>query len=102
MLDKNTGNLLLDFYGDLLTEHQLEILDDYFKDDLSMIEIADNRSISKAAVSDIIKRSIIQLQDYEDKLKLISQSEKLDKIVNELKKSGNEALANKLNNIIRR
>lgn len=102
MLDKNTGNLLLDFYGDLLTEHQLEILDDYFKDDLSMIEIADNRSISKAAVSDIIKRSIIQLQDYEDKLKLISQSEKIDKIVNELKKSGNEALANKLNNIIRR
>ena len=102
MLDKNTGNLLLDFYGDLLTEHQLEILDDYFKDDLSMIEIADNRNISKAAVSDIIKRSIIQLQDYEDKLKLISQSEKLDKIVDELNKSGNKTLANKLNNIIRR
>lgn len=102
MLDKNTGNLLLDFYGDLLTDHQLEILDDYFKDDLSMIEIADNRNISKAAVSDIIKRSIVQLQDYEEKLKLISQSEKLDKIVDELNKSGNKTLANKLNNIIRR
>lgn len=102
MLDKNTGNLLIDFYGSLLTKHQLDILDEYFKEDLSMNEIAENNSISKAAVSDIINRSIKQLEDYEKKLKLIKQSYKLDKIVDELNKSGNRTLANKLNNIIRR
>ncbi len=36
MLDKVEGNLLFDFYGALLTEHQKEVLDDYFNDDLSM------------------------------------------------------------------
>ena len=102
MLDKTTGNLLIDFYGQLLTKHQLNILDDYFKDDLSMNEIAENNSISKAAVADIIKRSLKQLEEYEKKLKLIKQSEKLDKIVDELNKNGNTILANKLNNIIRR
>lgn len=104
MIDKNKGNLLLDYYGSLLTKHQLSILDDYFKDDLSMNEIAENRNISKAAVSDIIKRSVSLLENYENKLKLIKQSEKLDKIVSELENGDNESkrLANKLVNIFRR
>ena len=104
MLDKNKGNLLIDYYGSLLTKHQLSILDDYFKDDLSMNEIAENREISKAAVSDVINRSIKQLENYENKLKLIKQSEKLDKIISELENGDNEykKLANKLINIFRR
>lgn len=103
MLDKNKGNLLLDYYGSLLTKHQLSVLDDYFKDDLSMNEIAENRKISKAAVSDIINRSVKQLENYEIKLKLIKQSEKLDKIISDLNKGNNESkkLANKLNKILR-
>ena len=104
MLDKNNGNLLLDYYGKLLTKHQLSILDDYFKDDLSMNEIAENRKISKAAVSDIIKRSILQLENYEKTLKLIKQAEKLDKIINELEKGDKQSkqIANKLIKIFRR
>ena len=103
MLDKNEGNLLLDYYGTLLTKHQLSILDDYFKYDLSMNEIAENRKISKAAVSDVIKRSVVQLENYESKLKLIKQSKKLDKIISELENGDNESkkLANRLNKIIR-
>ena len=58
MLDNAKANLLLDYYEDLLTSHQISILNDYFKDDLSMSEIAENNHISKAAVSDIIKRSV--------------------------------------------
>lgn len=104
MLDKNKGNLLLDYYGKLLTKHQLSVLDDYFKDDLSMNEIAENRNISKAAVSDVIKRSIIQLESYEKILNLIKQAEKLDKIINELEKGdkASKKLANRLINIYRR
>ena len=79
--NKIEGNLLLDYYGSLLTEHQLEILNDYYVDDLSMQEIAENHQISKSAVSDIIKRSYEQLSEYENKLKLVEKADKLDKII---------------------
>ena len=53
--NKIYGNELLDNYGSLLTKHQLEILEEYYIDDLSMAEIAENYNISKAAISDIEK-----------------------------------------------
>ncbi len=86
MLNKVDGNLLFDFYGSLLTDHQNDILNDYYNEDLSMAEIAENKNVSKSAISDIIKRSLVQLQDYEDKLKLIEQTKKLDNIIEKLEK----------------
>ena len=62
---------LYDFYGELLTEHQKEIYDGYVNQDLSMTEIADEYSISKQAVSSIVKRCDEALQEYEDKLQLV-------------------------------
>ena len=84
MLSKEEGNLLLDFYGELLTRHQLNIMNDYFRDDLSMNEIAYNYEISIAAVSDLINRTIKQLENYETKLNLIKQDKQLDIIIKEL------------------
>ena len=72
MLDKVEGNLLFDFYGSLLTEHQREVLDDYFNDDLSMSELADEYEVSKSAISDLIKRCLNQLEEYENKLQGIN------------------------------
>lgn len=86
MLDRTLANELIDYYGNLLTEHQLNILKDYFEDDLSMNEIAENLEISKAAVSDNIKRALNQLKSYEDNLKCIEKDNKLDKIILELNK----------------
>ena len=48
--------LMLDYYGDLLTRHQRDILDEYFNEDLSMNEIAENYKVSKSAIQDLIKR----------------------------------------------
>ena len=93
MLSKEEGNLLLDFYGELLTEHQLNIMNDYFRDDLSMNEIAINYDISKAAVSDLINRTVKQLENYETKLNLIKQDKQLDIIIKELY-NGDEYLSN--------
>ena len=70
-LDKNYGNLLLDFYKDLLTKRQIEVLEYYFSDDYSMQEIAEELNISKSAVSDNIHRALEQLNTYEEKLNLI-------------------------------
>ena len=88
MLDKVEGNLLFDFYGSLLTEHQKEVLDDYFNDDLSMSELADEYEVSKSAISDLIKRCLNQLEDYESKLHLIKQARSLDELIDKMEKDG--------------
>ena len=49
--------LLLDFYGDLLTEKQRDSLEFYYNDDLSLGEIAANLGISRQGVRDNIKRA---------------------------------------------
>lgn len=84
--DKEYGNLLIDYYGNLLTSHQLEVLTDYYTNDYSMQEIAENNNVSKSAISDIIKRSFIQLEDYEKKLHLIKQANKIDDLINQMEK----------------
>ena len=86
-LDREKNSLLLDYYGILLTKHQQDILDEYFNEDLSMNEIADNLEISKSAVQDLIKRSLVQLNDYEKKLKLISKDKQLNLILEDMKNS---------------
>ena len=84
--------LMLDYYGDLLTKHQRDILGEYFDEDLSMNEIADNYQISKSAVQDLIKRSIQQLENYEKTLKLIDKDNKLEVILLDMKKEENDLL----------
>ena len=58
-------NNLLDIYKDLLTDKQQEIMDMYYLYDLSLSEIATNCNITRAAVYDIIKRTIKILENYE-------------------------------------
>lgn len=62
--------LLLDFYGELLTEKQREFLEYYYNEDLSLAEIAGNEGISRQGVRDAIKRAEKQLTEMEDSLSL--------------------------------
>lgn len=73
---KQHYNNLLDIYGCLLTEHQVEICRLYYEDDLSLQEIAENYQISRNAVFDNIKRVETLLEDYETKLGLIEKESK--------------------------
>ena len=71
-MDKNVEvNLLLDFYGNLLTDRQREVMSLYYEDNLSLTEIAEDLSISKQGVSDILKRAEKVLYDTESKLNLL-------------------------------
>ncbi|MBR5341835.1 MAG: DNA-binding protein [Erysipelotrichaceae bacterium] len=90
--DREKNILLLDYYGALLTQHQRNILDEYYNEDLSMNEIADNFMISKSAVQDLIKRSLVQMNDYEKRLKLIEKDKKLNKILEDMKNENNELI----------
>ena len=80
-------SLLYDFYGELLTEHQKEIYEQFIVEDLSLSEIAKDAGISRQGVHDLIKRCNKILEEYETKLhlveKFLSVKEKVHRI-NEL------------------
>ena len=62
--------VLLDFYGDMLTQKQKDVIELYFNDDLSLSEISENEGITRQGVRDSIKRAQIQLLEMEEKLGL--------------------------------
>lgn len=68
-------NELIDLYGNLLTSNQLNILELYYMEDLSLKEISEELNVSRNAVHDSLKRSVAILEDYEDKLKLLEKNE---------------------------
>lgn len=63
--------LLLDFYGELLTEHQRTVYEDYLCNDISESEIAKDAGISRQAAHDMIRRCEKSLEKYEEKLGLV-------------------------------
>lgn len=65
--------LLLDFYGELLTDKQRSVMSSYYFDDYSLNEIAEEHGITRQSVLDMIKRTKKLLDQYEDKLMLVSK-----------------------------
>ena len=70
MVDHTQGNILFDLYGPLLTKRQQDVLEFYFQDDLSLTEIQENLSISKAAVYDALKKGVQAMEELESILHL--------------------------------
>lgn len=64
---------LYDFYGELLNEHQRKIYEDFFFNDFSLGEIAEEEGISRQGVHDMVKRCTRTLEGYEEKLHLIAK-----------------------------
>lgn len=74
MFEKNLNiSLLLDFYGDILTERQKDMLDMYYNDDCSLSEIAENYSISRQGVRSVLKKGETILIEMEEKLGLVAR-----------------------------
>ncbi|NTV89795.1 MAG: YlxM family DNA-binding protein [Clostridiales bacterium] len=65
--------MLLDFYGQLLTKRQYDILDMHYNSDFSLGEIAELLGISRQGVYDNIKRGKATLNETEQKLGLASR-----------------------------
>ena len=73
MKDVYKSSMLYDFYGELLTEHQKSIYEDFVLNDYSLSEIGEDRNISRQGVYDIIKRCDRLLDGYEEKLHLVQK-----------------------------
>lgn len=81
----NHINLLFDFYGSLLTERQYTFIKLYYQDNYSLGEISEQFSISRQAVNEHIKRAELLLNDYEEKLGMLTDHEQRLKYLSELK-----------------
>lgn len=73
MEEKVMHTYLYDFYGELLTEHQRAVYEDFVLHDLTLSEIAEDRGISRQGVHDLVKRCNKLLAGYEEKLHLLSR-----------------------------
>jgi predicted DNA-binding protein YlxM (UPF0122 family) len=74
-------SLLYDFYGELLTEKQQEVIEFYYNQDLSLAEIAVHSGITRQGVRDCIKRAEFSLLEFE---RLLGLAKKFGQIRNSL------------------
>lgn len=66
-------SMLLDFYGQLLTDNQQQCMDMHYNQDLSLSEIGEELNISRQGVHDFIRRGRVMLYEYEEKLGLLKK-----------------------------
>ena len=82
VMDKHIEiSMLWEIYGMLLTEKQYQVLNDYYNNDLSLSEIAENNNISRQGVRDLIKKGEDKLFDYEEKLKIMENNTRNERTI---------------------
>ena len=74
-MDKLEFSKLFDLYGGMFTQTRREICEMFLNLDLTVSEIAEEKSISRQGVSDALKKCKEELLEFEEKLKL---SERLE------------------------
>ncbi len=77
--------VLLDFYGEMLTDKQRDVIDLYYNQDLSLSEIAEHEGITRQGVRDSIKRGEVFLFELEDKLKVFENYIETQKAIQNIK-----------------
>lgn len=92
-------NKLFDCYERLLTDKERNTFKDYYEEDLSLQEIADNNNVSRSAIHKTIKNVEEKLDFYEDSLKLCNLLDKLKEFeayddINKMKEEINKMLEN--------
>lgn len=87
-----TMALLMDFYGDALTDKQRDYFKQYHEADLSLSEISENEGITRQGVRDVISRTEAILQDMESRLGLVARYGNLLDTSKKLTESAKEIL----------
>ncbi len=83
-------SMLYDFYGDLLTEKQQEVIELYYNEDLSLSEIASHSGITRQGVRDSIKRAEFQLAEFEEQLGLANRFAQIKDTLDDILKNAFE------------
>lgn len=99
MFDEITRiNLLYDFYGNLLTKRQREVMYLYHEENYSLSEIAEDLEISRQAVHDALKNAEKSLNNYEEKLGLIERFDKTEKVIRQIDERLEEVVKEDIDN----
>jgi len=83
-------SMLLDFYGELLTDKQRECFDLHYNEDLSLSEIAEQLGISRQGVWDNIRRAESAMREIEEKTGLIRRAEGTQRALETIRKQAEE------------
>ena len=75
---------LLDFYGEVLTPKQREMLNQYYNDDLSLSEIGENFGITRQGARDAIKHGETALKELEAKVGFAARYRRVQEKLEEL------------------
>lgn len=100
--DITQASLLYDFYGQLLSKRQNQVMKLYHEENLSLSEIASEFDISRQGVHDALKNAERSLSEYESKLGLIAKfrqsreavdeiEEIIERIISSLRQESSEA-----------
>ena len=90
MEEKIEISILLNLYGNLLTETQKNYMDLYYNQDYSLSEIGDNENITRQAVRTILVKSKNKLYEYERKLRFMEKENNIKKLLEKIQASNNE------------
>ena len=77
-------SVLFDYYGEMLTNKQRDVIDLYYNQDLSLAEIAEHEKISRQGVRDNIKRGELYLLELENALHMAKMSQALFGLLEEI------------------
>lgn len=83
--NKNVNiSLLIDFYGDMLSQKQREAMELYYNEDLSLAEVADITGLTRPGVRDRLVKSENILRNLEDKLGLLRRFDEMSREISEI------------------
>lgn len=82
--NREMANLLFDHYGALLTQHQQEAWRLYYLEDWSLMEIAQSRHVTRAAIHDLLNRTAATLEAFEASLHLLDQMQRRQRLLEKL------------------
>lgn len=90
--------ILYDYYGELFSDDNKKYFEDYYFDNLSLSEIAENNNISRNAVHKHIKSTEEKLMFFEEKLGLYNKDKKLREKISKIEDKRIKEIVEKLYN----
>ena len=85
MESRNYIIILYDFYNTLFSDKQKLYFEEYYFNNLSLSEIAENLGVSRNAVHKQLKSSEEKLFFFENKLKMYEKTSKIEKLLDQIK-----------------
>lgn len=79
-------SIFFDYYKNILTNKQADVIELYYNQDLSLSEIAEHLNISRQGVFDLIKRAEKILQECEEKFEISKKTNQNNQKLSDVKK----------------